>query len=495
MQTSSKTRPIKANTSVTVPNGFTTISETYSRPATSGTTAQSVNGPQTSLADPDELQRKITNLMMQAATQEENTKRKAEIYAAQPAKMSPFQWGKRAFVKASHAIKDRLSSHSIDTPPKSIVESQSHVSLNNESEASSFYDTDEDDTRNRLNRRIAEGQNLANPKIQAMVGDGNIPRKPLPVYESMKSRSQRSGSLEDPFSDGHEANMNPSPHIDGTFDIDFDKRTNEKMTIGDPVSTYKQIDGILAGPQQHLSVPQSALRFSNLLSGLAQHSDVMDFSSSPVGFSTPRVRLEPQPLAGSKRKTRALSKSPSILDFSFEGKSDDEESLALSTNSKSVTDGSQSVKRKSAHSDLRSPAFPLNKKSKLVFMPSSEETSLAAGISHLATEEGRAPLSSRDANSVLRSLSRPAAGGRGLHILELGKGKEPATRYGDESKKPRPRPIIGRRSSLPRPSSMIFSGREARPSMKRLTSIDADSMDIDELQLDNAEYQVGRKRR
>ena len=447
------------------------------------------------MADADEIHRKITDLMMQATIQEQDTKRKADIYAAHPAKMSPFQWGRKAFVKATHAIKDRLDSHSVSTPPKSTVDSQSQIGPSNKSEASSFYETDEDDTRSRLNRRIAEGQNLANPKIQAMVGDGNIPRKPLPVYESMRSRSQRSGSLEDPFSDGYEAKATPPPQIDGEFGIDFNRRTQEKMPLKEQNSSHNQTSGFSTSPQQHLSVPQSTSRFSNLISGLAQHSNVMDFSSSPVGFSTPRIRLEPQSLAGSKRKTGVLSRTPSILEFSFEGKSDDENSLAASGTSKSVTDGSQSIKRKSAHSDLRSPALPLNKKSKLTSMPSNEEATLTAGISQLATEEERVPLSRKDKNTTLRLLGRPASKGRGLNIFELGKGKAPETKNEDENKKPRPRPIIGKRASLPRPSSMLSGGRDPRPGMKRLTSIDADSMDIDELQMDDADYQIGRKRR
>ena len=178
------------------------VTENLSRPVTSGSTAQSSPVPKTSMAQADELQRKITNLITQAAIQEEETKRKAELYAAQPAKLSPYQRSKNALVKATRAVKDRLSSHSNVTPLKTRLASPSQVRLNNDNDATRFYQTEEDVSRGRLSRRIAEGQNLANPKIRALMGDGNIPRKPLPVYESMKSRSLHSGSDDDPFSDG-----------------------------------------------------------------------------------------------------------------------------------------------------------------------------------------------------------------------------------------------------------------------------------------------------
>ena len=445
------------------------------------------------MADADDLQTKITTLMMQAAIQEEDTNRKAKLYAAHSAQISPFQRGRKVFGKATRAIKDRLSSHSNETPPpKPTVHPPKHVHLSPGREACSIYDSEESDTRSRLKRRIAEGQNLANPKIQALVGDGNIARKPLPVYESMKSRSQRSGSLDDPFSDGEEAKPSSCPQINTGFNIDFNKPMHKKTLAKDPPAAYDQMDSILAGSQQSLSVREATPRYSNMISGLAQHPDVMDFSSSPVGFSTPRIRLEPQPVIGPKRRTGSPSRTPSILEFSFEGKSDDEQSLAPSTNSKSVTDGSQSVKRKSAHSDLRSPALPAKKKSKVVSQSSNEE--LAMGISLMDTEDERIPLSSKDRNTVLGPPRRSASKGRGLNIFDLGKGKAPEAKNDDESKKARPRPIIGRRSSLPRSGSTLFNGRESRPGLKRLTSIDADSMDVDELQINDAAYQVGSKK-
>ena len=465
------------------------LDEPVSRPATSSTVAFSTHGPQTTLAGASELHRKVTGLMQQAATEEEETKRRAEIYAAYPSKMSPFNWGKKAFVKATHAIRDRLNNHSTTTPPNQRMDSQRRLRLQDESDASSVDDICEDDSKKRLIRRIAEGRNLANPKIQTMVGDGNIPRKPLPVYESMRSRSLRSGSEEDPFSDGFEAPVSPYSQIDGKLDVNFNKHTHGNAKVSNYLNTApRQVDRTLDGPHQQLSKSKSTPRFSNIVSGLAQHPNVMDFSSSPLGFSTPRIRLEPYTSAsGPKATTATLTRSPSIIEFSFEDQSDDGDSITPSTISKSFTDGSQSVKRKSAQSDLRLSTLS-RKKSKLASGSSNEDVEMAMGYSKMDAEEGKLPLSPRDKNAILKPLEHPKGKGEGARLTIFELGKETAANGG---KKSRPRPIIGKRTSIPRPSSLFAMGRESRPGMRRLTSIDADMMDIDELQADDERYQVG----
>ena len=441
--------------------------------------------------------------MQQAAILEEDTKEKAKLYASYQSKMSPFNWSKKAFVKATHALKDRLSNHSATTPPDSRVDSQSHLPLCQPSAMLSVDETNDKDNNMRLIRRIAERRNLSKPKIQTMVGDGSVPPKPLPVYESMKSRSLRSGSEEDPFSDGLEAQASAYSHISGDLEIDFNKRTHGMARA---MKNHNHFDGQIESkkdePQEHVSGVKStpAQPFSNKTSGLAQHPNVMDFSSSPLGFSTPRVRLEPQAsTSGLKPNLGALTRSSSIIEFSFEAKSDDEKSA------KSITDGSQSIKRKSAQSDLRSPTFPAGKRSKLASWSSNEEENLEMGPHKLDKEEEKLPLSPKDHNAVMKLPAHHSDNGGRVTIYQLGNES-------NDGKKARPRPIIGKRTSLPRPSSMFPSGRESRPGMKRLTSIDAgmdtwrpgvkrptsvdvDMMDIDELQTVDARYQVGGKQR
>ena len=427
--------------------------------------------------------------MRQAATQEEDTNRKAKLYAAHPAKVSPFQKGRTALVKASRAIKDRLSNHSDQTPTNGTARTPHKIYQHPQLEASSIYGDDDCDNRTRLNRRIAEGQNLANPKIQALVGDGNVARKPLPVYESMRSRSQRSASLDDPFSDGCEVEPQTSPQFDAAFGIDFNKLTPEIRSINEPIAVRDRQDIHRSTSKLHLPTLNHATTYSNLTSGLTQHPNVMDFSSSPVAYSTPRVRLEPQKLSGSTAKAQTLLRSPSILDFSLEDKSDDGHSLAPSANSKSATDGSQSVKRKSDPSDLHVPPLPANKKSKV--HSSSTKQGMAAATNLLATEDECAPLSAGDQTNGLRPGERMASKSRGLKLFARGKDKATETGYDREVSRAQSRPIISRRTSLPRSGSGFFGGRDTRRSLKRLTSFGADSMDIDELQVMDPTYQVG----
>ena len=309
----------------------------------------------------------------------------------------------------------------------------------------------------------------------------------------MKSRSQRSGSADDPFSDGDEASISPCPQNHAAFDIDFSRPKHEHTPAKDTSATCEPKNSTLSPLRPRPLTSKSTLTCSSWPSSLAQHPNVMDFSSSPVGFSTPRIRLKPQLAKSTKRSVQTLQRSPSLLDFSFEGKSEDEHSLAPSATSKSVTDGSQSVKRKSAHSDLRSPALPAKKKSKI--FPSSSNEEMAIGVSLMGIEDERVPLSSQDRNTVLAPGGRLASKSRGLKIFDVGKGKSVEAKCDGENRKVRPRPIINRRSSLPRSSSGLFSGRDSRPGLKRLTSFGADSMEIDELQINDATYQVGNNKR
>lgn len=493
MKVFSKGRPVKPKISSPIPQDeASTVRGQNSRPPTSQT-SQSVPGYQSSIAGAADLSRKITNLMQQAAAQEEQTKRNAAIYAKESAKPSPLQRSKKAFVKATRAIKDRLSGSSHERSMDQKAPTPSSPSSSHASELPPEYETDDENRKGTFDRRIAEGENLSNPKIQSMMGDGNIPRKPLPVYESMKYRGQGSDSLDDPFSDGNRMQGSLTPQEYSGFDFDFNKRKHKSKTATEPALTQDQLDASTEPSHQHLAVPQSTSRFSNMVSGLAQHSDLEFFSSSPVGYSTPRTRLEPKPDSKVFGSAGALLRSPSILEFSFEAQSDDGHSEVLSTESKSVTDESRSIKRKSASEDLRSQPPPPNKKPKVTSKVTKDEAKLAVGISKLDTEDERAPLSTQDKDTIVPPTSKESKG-RGLSIFEMGKGKAAVSKDDGENKKSRPRAIISKRSSIPRPGSMLF-GRESRNGMRRLTNVDQSSMDIDELQTDDVVYQVRGKKK
>lgn len=468
-----------------------------SRPTTSHTT-QSTFGTQTSTADAAKLSKKISNLMQQAAALESQTKQKAAVYAAESAKLSPLEKGKKAFVKATRAIKARLSSSSSsnDKPFNTRRLGSIERSSSGGWEPPPQYESQEELTRGRLDRRIAEGENLSNPKIQKLTGDGNIPRKPLPVYESMRSRSQHSGS-DNPFSDADDEDDQLSPEDYSGFDFDFSKRKHKGKAVRASMPVMEQVKSPPEQSGQHLTVPKStSSRFSNMISGLAQHSDTEVFSSSPVGYSTPRIRLEPQPpMKGNNSAAGTLQRSPSILEFSFEGQSEDASSEAQSPKTR-ASEGSTSVKRKGATEDLRSQVAPTTKKLKTDSVFSGDEGGLAAGISQLATEDNRGLLSPKSTNAVVTKPSRNASKRKGVSIFDLGKGKFPEGTGEDETKKPWTRAIASKRSSMARPGSVLFSrGRESRAGMQRLEQMDGNDMEIDELQTDDVAFHVGGQKK
>ncbi|KAK3170916.1 hypothetical protein OEA41_003000 [Lepraria neglecta] len=468
-----------------------------SSPATSHTTA---SAPMSTTIDAAELTRKISNLMQQAAAQESETRRRAAIYAAESAKLSPLERGKKAFVKATRAIKDRLSNSSDSSRPRTARRAaSSRRSPSPDSDPPPTYETPEEVRRHRLNYRITEGVNLSNPKIRQVTGNGNIPRQPLLVYESMKSRKNRSeSSLDDPFSDSKEQESRQSPQDYSGFDFDFSKHKNKGKATHASTPTQPQSDSPSETSNQHRTVPQSTSRFANTISGLAQYSDTTLFSSPPVGHSTPRIRLELQPTANADKSTKgALVRVPSVLEFSFEAPSDDASSSAPSPQPRASDGSSLSVKRKGGTDDLRSGLSPATKKIKTDSIDSSEDMGLATGISQLDTGAERDPLSPKSTNDqIAKPNGNVSKVRRGLSIFNVGKGKAPEEIEDDMPKQFRARPNFSKRASHPRPSSVLFSrGRESRAGMKRLSAVEGDDTDTDELQMNDAAYQVGSKRK
>ena len=449
---------------------------------------------QLTATDHIELNQKISDLMQQATAQEDESKRREAILATELAKPSPRQRAKKAFVKATRALKDRLSGGSSTERSRGgkLPSASPHRLIDDTGPVHHSPDRARSGT---FSRRRAEGVNLNNPKIQSFMGDGNVPRKPLPVYESMKSRSQRSESLEDPFSDEQKPKSRHSAAQDYSgFDFDFDKRKHKiKGSRADAsLTAHDQFDGATGQPGQSSPIRGSRSRFTNLVSGLAQHPDTMVFSSSPEATSTPHRRLDPKSAATNKNHRSSLVKSPSILEFSFEGPSDDEESIAPSTVSKTITDGSQSVKRKNAKENLRSPSEPAAKRAKISSrLPRDDTLNLAATLGNLDTEDERAPLSP-ERRTKRPSPRRPVYRRKGLGIFDVGKGKAVETKVEDRmTGEQRRKGLVNKRSSFPRPSSMLF-GRESRTGNRNFTKLDGDEMDVDELDTDDLKYHIGK---
>lgn len=473
---------------------------TASRPTTSQTTQTVFSTQTTTTNKAEELSTKISNLMQQAAAQEEQTRQKSATYKAESAKLSPLERSRNAIVKATRAIKGKLSSSSSssstsDRPSKPKRRMSTQPSPSSGSEPPPQYES-QDELQGRLERRISEGRNLANPKVQALTDNGHIPRKPLPVYESMKSRSLRSGSAEEPLSDEIEPDRCLSPQDYSGFDFDFSKRKYiSKATSNLPTSD--QSDGPAGLPHQQIAISQSSSHFSSMISGLAQHPDTMVFSSPPIAASTPQTQLQPRsPTNTNKTSSEMLFHRQPILDPGFETRGaepSDEEQLHRPT----ASDGSSlSVKRKGATHDLRI-SLGSTKKPKTASITSLGSVGLAVGISQLDTGDERAPLSSKSTNvRVGKADINESKMRRGLSIFDVVKGTDLEAKDDKAVKKPNARPDVTKRSSFPRPSSALFSrGRDSRFGMQRLHSYGGDDMDVDELQSGDVTYQVGGRKK
>lgn len=424
-------------------------------------------------ADAADLSKKLSALMRQATEKElpplPNSK---SSVSTRRSKHSRLQRGKEAFTRAKQAIADRLSS-SGEKRLGSRKRQAKHVPSSSSDEiAGPSYQTDADVRRHRLGRRIAEGTNLSNSKVKSLTGDGNVRRKPLPVYERMKSLQRQLSSSDDPFSD------EKSPIVDVSspeFDFDFDVEvTGHRPANLRRTSTFEPL---LSNAQLEKSEP--CHQFSGLKSGLAQHPDTSFFSSSPAEYSTPRYRLEPQfDTKGKKRLSIVLAPSPSLLQLGLDGQRGDGSSGISELQEPLEADKARSttsLKRKTAKMDLRINTSPASKKVK------TQDVPLAAELAKLhAGNDG--PLAMKDSNKRTSKSRIPGVKGKGLKIFDVGKGNAPLPRMIDALNKTKGSPSE-RRSSIPAPIKRIAAHERRASTPVRSHSIEDDSMSIDELQL------------
>ncbi|KAL8965037.1 MAG: hypothetical protein Q9197_006702 [Variospora fuerteventurae] len=363
-------------------------------------------------ANQAQLNTNIAELQQQADAQAAETREKEKRLAAfeASARPSPLQRGKSMLRTAKLAIATRLGS------PK--------IKLGR--------------VKNPLNLTLS-GPEYASIGKQSDVFSTS--RRPLPVYESMRTRRE-TPELEqdpDPFSDTMETD-----EVWSDFEFDFDQ-----------------------------GKAKTPIKFSNKVSGLRQHPDAEFFSSSPVGFSTPRVRLAPTCDAkGKKRLSAVLVRGPSVLDLSSEQETSDDDLDPLMGKVNEAGPGS-SMKRKSATEDLR---FQASKRTKTDLGTSAEATVLARGLGQVGTSDVQ------DMQGIETTTDDTAAKDKGFGVFDIGKGNEAEAKgvgFADSSSMHRH--SRQHSSSASRPTSVLFS-RESRARVPLLKSFkDDDEMDVDEL--------------
>ena len=495
-----KSRPTKLDISSPIPIVQAQDSGSDSNPLgnkQTGRTGQDISGSQTSTIDAALLSSKISNLIMMneaAAARAQNSRNqpqsKGSTKPEKKQKLPPLQRSKNVLAKAKKAIADRLSS-STERQAKRKENEPKPLDSTLDDAPISQSKFDPEAYRIRHGRRVAEGNNLGNAKIQAIMGDGKIKRKPLPVYESMKSLTRLSDSTHDPCSD--ESVMDDSftsKELSG-FDFDFDRRGGERVSVQSQEGLPNGVDTMTGSPiEVSLKNTGQDSRFSEMISGLAQHSDTEYFSSSPIDVSTPPILLGSRSdFKGESKSTSDLALSPSLLDFSFEEYSDDDEDVFTHKDGEAELRAS-SLKRKAAKVDLRSGPAPAPKKSRKDQLFFVEDLTLTTKTGKLDTEERQA-LSTKDVNKKMGKFDKDGYKAKGLGIFEVGKGKEKTI---DEAPKLQSRTGFGKRSSLPRPASTAIGLGIQGTAKHFVYAPEGDSMSLDELQMDKSAYSaLGKK--
>ena len=398
-----------------------------------------------------------------------------------PFKVPRLQKGREMFARAKRAISERLSSsgsskeslkwhkanHDIYTPqsPSSAWTVNDKYGLN-----------DNDAKLQKANQDFKAGANFGNPKIKDLTGDDPVLRKPIPFHKGVKSPMHSSDSLDDASSDEQLSNHgSPSP---GLVDPHIGGSGRRKVLVqGNSTHEPSLSSTQLIAPINKLSLYNTSedRQFSDQLSGLRQHSNIRFFSSSPVGFSTPRYRLEPEVnMSGEKRLSVVPVSEPSLLDPNCDGSSEDEISKLPTLPMLTFNKSDLSLKRKNATFDRGADPTPVTKKAK------TDMGQLTSNLSMLNRHNGR-PLGVRDGNQIFSRIPVASGAVRGLHMFQVPKGKERSISLGDvHSVEVAPNP---KRSSNP------VSFKSARSVQSQISipalvgPVQDDSSSADELQM------------
>ena len=421
--------------------------------------------------DPVALNRKIGKLLQQAAAQEAESRRTEAIYDHEVAKPSPRQRAKKAFVKATQAFKHKLSSGSNDSRRPDLIMAHYHA-------GGSDYvlvphdESTENTLDQRVSRRKAEGVNLSNPKIQALTGDGSAPRKPLTIYETMRSRTLAS-SL--PESDQSADEMNTDS------ESNTQRRSDRGIHFNSSGHTIQEIASQEACFDSRQSLLNSRVSRHQEYAPTRSFVDTTRLSSSPDAISTPAGRLHDR--EGSDRDGyRKSAQTHPRNQLTVEGPSDEEPWHTPLSRSGFSPSGSPSAKKRYSRVESPSPTLPFTKKTKMVSrMPDDEAGDVTDAMSGLDTHSDPEPLSKKEYGNTKKTEAGKSDRRKGLRIFDVAKGKETEAVEGDKALKPgHHRALMGKQSAFSRPASRLFCF-DSRPGNGKFSKLDHDDMDVDEL--------------
>lgn len=420
-------------------------------------------------------------------------------------RMSPLRRGRQALAKASRALAGQLSrsSSTSHTSDKNLVFGPRGDSLPSSSHGSILSlrpNTDDDSSWARHNRRIAEGENLGRPKIKAMTSDGHIRRKPLPLQDNTNleplSSFQDTKGAASSVSGNRESDS--SPPISNKLEVEIYRSDHRYSSDGETSSQFDHLQ-IKAQPRS-INLPLASRRSLTYLvvNGLAQHPNTLVFASPPRKSSLPKTRGTSHVNVDGQKRVPSSTKS--VVGFEDGLEDDGLGQVCPNRRPRVSSNGSVSVKRKSASRDLRSQLSIAMKRTKRGSGDSNDsKEDLTAGAGTGQPDGADRPnFITRERNRLSLLFNNKTgieavdAEKRGLGMFESSKENELIPAAEDKSWLPRGRGSGGKKSSSHRRSSLFSRG--SRTQTQLVNTNEDDDMAIDELQIDNQAYQVGGTR-
>ena len=255
-----------------------------------GEVSDKAAGPSMEISSAENLNRKISDLMRQRAAHKVEPANRYAVYGGGIAFPSSLSRGRKMFSDATKAVKDKVNKVKENRKFSQRLNSPGQLSFATDYDSMWSESTDDGNPIGQLGRRIAEGKNLCNPKIQHMLGDGNIPSKPLHVYESMRSRHTTDDSADDSSTEEGQKNLPLSGSDLSGFDFGFQEQSPTTEAPERSTTTEFGESGIKENTTYISSAPTSADDFSTAASSQRQQSTSMGcVVSAPESLQTARA--------------------------------------------------------------------------------------------------------------------------------------------------------------------------------------------------------------
>ncbi|KAH0556476.1 hypothetical protein GP486_005624 [Trichoglossum hirsutum] len=360
----------------------------------------------------------------------------------------------KVFAKVRGAIADRFSP---DPGKVSVKHTKDNALPRHRLEQAQGRDSDggeELDTNTLLKRRNAEEKNHSNYKTQFLTGVGTpIRRKRLPIYDSMKTAGVGTALPEDPFSDDHEVhNTNHKGSSSATLSRAISFKNKRKSRL---------LNTLGALPTTPRTSRES--RFVEAISPPTDRSLSLEIlPTSPKGYSTPKVRLEPNYDPNGKRKLAAFSFEEGREPFEVDAELDKRTSPVSYKRKKEEKGVCLDVTAKKAKHKIVSKDIET-----LTGRLGSLRTSASADLTR--SHKGSVVAIGLDLLSARRSRAVKGRSGAGARETETGHNESPLATISDN----------------------MTDGAIAGKSQTRGA---ADDTDMDELQMDIPEHRLGSQR-